>query len=396
MKEQRIKESYYRKDIDPTLDNLTQIVKITENYEKHGAQRLLYALQMNHIDGNEIEDLSQYLLDAGEKMEKELKRVKKYEEKFNQEYTTDHNGYYNAVAEMLRKIRSHIAPLKTVLKKTCPRRHPNRNVCQRYNIAGKSIYNESMLGITYYHKDVFGIYNYPDEVKGLHTALKKFFKAENECFKRCIDIINEEKKIKNNPQLAFCILDKCRRRGYEKLKNMVILTNNDTLEMLKCINPLYIQYKRYASEESFASAEFHEHNTADMDHFCLIELMEKDCEFSNEEYALFGKSPDTIRKIRTAIVMFDDLLPESFKKQQIGEYQYMFCQWAAANGNIKRVNEYLTRHYHGKYKLTKYNGVNKHSRTYDKNSPKTTDFLSRINFKLNSEPYSNQKKMVAK
>lgn len=393
---EEIKFSYYSKYICPTMDNLKLIIKIFENFGEHGAQQLMYALHMNHIDREEVENLSQYIVDVREKMEKELIRVKKYKDTYNHEYATDYNGYYNAVANMLGKMRSHIAPLKKVLKMTCPRRHPNRLICLRHNIESKSIVNESMLGLTYYQEDVFDINNYPDEVKGLYTELKKFFKAEYECFKICNEILNEEKRIKDDPDFALHILNKNRIKIYKKIKNMTMLVTGDTLDMLKCVNPLYLQRQKYETDRSFAPSEFHKHNTAEMDHFCTIEFLEKDSEFSNEEYVLFGKAPDKIRNVKKVIANFDDLLPEGFSTRQMGEYQYMFCQWAVGNNNIKGSNAYLTKHYNGKYKLRGYGAVNKHARNYDKNSSKTAEFISRINLMLNTEPQNNQEKMMAK
>ena len=108
IKVQEIQKSYYYKDFDPTLDNLNKVMKIIENYGDNGAQQLMYALQMNNIDIDEIDRLSIYIVDARERLEKELKRVKQFEKTFNQEFATDHNGYYNAVAELLRKRKFNI------------------------------------------------------------------------------------------------------------------------------------------------------------------------------------------------------------------------------------------------------------------------------------------------
>ena len=44
------------------------------------------------------------------------------------------------------------------------------------------------------------------------------------------------------------------------------------LNTLKEITPAYQRLKNYATDEAFAQEEFHKHNVADMDHFCLIEL----------------------------------------------------------------------------------------------------------------------------
>ena len=393
LKFQEIQKSYYYKDFDPTLDNLNKVMKIIENYGDHGAQQLMYALQMNNIDIDEIDRLSIYIVDARERLEKELKRVKQFEKTFNQEFATDHNGYYNAVAELLRKMRSHMSVLKMVLSKTCPRKHPNKNVCHKYNIPSKSIYDKSMLAFTDYQEDAFGLPSYPDEVNGLHTELLKLFNAENECFIICHNIIEEEEEIRKDPHWAKCLLDKYRKKAYKRLRSSIMLVSKEAIETLKTITPSYLSYQQASSEENFAANDFHEHNVIDMDHFCLIELMEKDNEFTDEEYALFGKAPETIRKVKKAIACFDDCLPDDFTKKKLGEYQYMFCKWAMPN-NIKGMNEYLMKHYTGKYQLRKYGGVNKHSSKYDKNSPEVTGFYSRIDAHCNPQSQISTIEMV--
>ena len=91
--------------------------------------------------------------------------------------------------------------------------------------------------------------------------------------------------------------------------------------------------------------------------------------------------------------VFDDCLPDDFKKSQLGEYQYMFCKWAMPN-NIKGMNNYLIKHYSGKYKLTKYGGVSKHSSKYNKNAPEVTVFYSRIDAHLNPQSQISTIEMV--
>ena len=250
-----------------------------------------------------------------------------------------------------------------------------------------------MLAFTDYQEDAFGLPSYPDEVNGLHTELLKLFNAENECFTICHNIIEEEEEIRKDPHWAKCLLDKYRNKAYKRLRSSIMLVSKEAIETLKTITPSYLSYQQASSEENFAANDFHEHNVIDMDHFCLIELMEKDNEFTNEEYALFGKSPETIIKVKKAIACFDNCLPDDFKTSKLGEYQYMFCKWAMPN-NIKGMNEYLMKHYTGKYQLRKYGGVNKHSSKYDKNSPEVTGFYSRIDAHLNPQSQISTIEMV--
>lgn len=106
---EKCRKAYYHSDIEPTLDRLNQIKEIVSKFEKDGANRLTCALEMKHKDLDEIEQLSGFIAQACDKMEKELERLKKFEPSFNNQFATDHNNYYNSVSEVLRHIRSHLS-----------------------------------------------------------------------------------------------------------------------------------------------------------------------------------------------------------------------------------------------------------------------------------------------
>ena len=53
--QQKCLKAYYKTDIEPTLDRLLQVKDIVSNFELEGADRLLSALKMKHMDLEEIE-----------------------------------------------------------------------------------------------------------------------------------------------------------------------------------------------------------------------------------------------------------------------------------------------------------------------------------------------------
>lgn len=89
LNKEEIRKSYYYTDIEPTLDRLNTILNIAQNFESEGASRLMCALNMKHMDIQEVERLGVYIAQARDKMEKELVRVRKYEKDFNAEFATD-------------------------------------------------------------------------------------------------------------------------------------------------------------------------------------------------------------------------------------------------------------------------------------------------------------------
>lgn len=308
----------------------------------------------------------------------ELKRVRKYEDTFNGDFAADYPDYVNSVSTILKKIRSHMSPLKTILGSFCPRRRPRAaNERILYNVQDKSVFDISALGNGSYEPDLFDLSSYPPVVQGLFTELLRFFKAEEECMDICIGILEEERRLRNNPQECKFLLDDYRRDAYDRFKNLVTLFAEDTIAALRATNQVYIRRQEYATEETFAANEFHKHTHKDMDHYVLIESLSAADDITPEERALWGSNPKDVKKIRFAVDHFDELLPEDFKHTKMGLYEYIFCQWALP-GNIKGATEYFIKHYRGKYKTTRYAGVNKHCREYDKDSDNVKNFISRI------------------
>ncbi len=52
---EKCRKAYYHTDIEPALDRLHQVKEIVSNFEKEGADRLMSALKMKHMDLEEIE-----------------------------------------------------------------------------------------------------------------------------------------------------------------------------------------------------------------------------------------------------------------------------------------------------------------------------------------------------
>lgn len=381
MKEEQIlncKKAYYYTDIEPTLDRLNQVKEIVADFEAQGADRLMSALLMKHMDEKDIERFVEYIGQAREKMEKELGRLHKYENSFNQEFATNHNDYYNSVSTLLRKMRSHMSPLKNILKKFCPTKHPTAAQCATFDLPGKSVYENSLLSKGVCESNIFDLSTFPAVAQGLYQELKLFFKAEEECMEVCTGILEEEKAIRNNPSRSWASLDKYRRGAYERMAYQIILFNEDVLQNLKSITPSYCKRAEYATEEGFAQGEFHKHNRADMDHYFLIEALMGKNDITSKEIMLWGNNPKIVKKIRYVITHFDELLPADFKQKQMGMYEFYFCQWAL-HTNVKKAVEYFIDNYNGNHKVVKYAAVNKQGAKYDKNSECAKRFFSNIN-----------------
>jgi len=379
-------QAYYYTDIEPTLDNLNEIIRICETFMKEGGDRLMCAMNMRKWDLDEIERLSSYIVQSRQKMETELIRLKKLKEEFNDMFATDHNKYYNSAAKLLAHIKSHTSPLNTLLKRTCNHRHPNKRQCKNQNISPKSVRKASVLASDTYQKQIFNIDDptTPVQVKVFFNELQKFFKDEKECMEICVEILKEEEEIRKDPIRSKYALDKYRRKAFEKLRGQIMLISDEYISVLKEITPAYQRFKEFATEEAFAQEEFHEHNITDMDHFCLIELSvaKQKNKLENDELANWGDNPSCVNRIKYVIKNFDELLPDYFTHKMMGKFQYYFCKWALP-GNISNATKYFIKHYDGKWKVSKYGAVNSHGKDYHPNSDEVKNFHSSIQTLLN-------------
>lgn len=380
-KKEEIRQAYYYTDIEPTLENLQEIIRICEVFMNEGGDRLMCAMDMRKWDLDEIERLTEYIVLSRQKMETELIRLRKYQNSFNDMFATDHNDYYNSVAIMLRRIRSHTSPLNNLLKKTCSHKHPNNKTCKHYHIKPKSVRKESVLASGTYQKPIFSIDDptTPVQVTGLFRELNKFFADEKECMEICVKVLNEEAEIRRDPVKSKYVLDKYRRKAFEKLRGQIMLISDDMIDALKDITPAYQRFKVYATDEAFAQEEFHKHNITDMDHFCLIELAvaKQNNKLDNDELANWGDNPAWVKRIKYVIKHYDELLPKYFSHKMMGRFQYYFCKWALP-GNIRNATKYFIKHYNGKWKVSQYGAVNSHGKKYDKNSAEVIDFHAAI------------------
>lgn len=380
-KRDEIRQAYYYTDIEPTLENLHEIIGICETFTKEGGDRLMCAMGMRKWDIEEIERLTVYIVQSRQKMETELNRLRKYKDEFNDMFATDHNDYYNSVASLLRHIRSHTSPLKNLLKKTCNNKHPNKKTCQRYNIKPKSVRKESILAVKTYQRPLYSIDDptTPTQVSALFHELKVFFTDEKECMEICVNVLNEEEEIRKDPVKSKYVLDKYRRKAFEKLRGQIMLISDDMIDTLKEITPAYQCFKNSATDEAFAQKKFHKANVTEMDHFCLIELAvaKQKNQLENDELANWGNNPTCVKRIKYVIKHFDELLPSDFNHKMMGKFQYYFCKWALP-GNISNATKYFIKHYTGKWKVSKYAAVNSHSKEYDQHSAEVMDFHSAI------------------
>ena len=371
-------KDFYSYSMTETLpDYISDLFEVSDDFYEDLATRLSCNLNMKHIDTQEIEHIGEGITRAKEQMEKELGQLRKYEKNFNDEFANDHNEYFRSANESLERAESKLMPLKTLLIKFCDHKQSNIEEPEFSLNPNQSAIGNMELASENRQTGSFSITGYPIEVQRLFADMKDLFRAEAECKKICTDILVDEERIMKDQVQCKYLLDRCRQKTAEKLKSMIVLISDDIVDNLKSLNPTYQKLQEYASEEEFAQGEFHKHNTAIMDHFCLIELVEKDHGITKEEKENWGDDLTLIKMVRYVIKHFNELLPKNFRHKEMGYYQYLFCLWALPR-NIKRGTKYFINHYKGPHKVCKYAAVSKQSVKYLRDSKDSKDFKERL------------------
>lgn len=377
---QSIEDRYYCDDLDETRETLIALLRISKHFTDYGYDRLMAMLDLRKRSEEEIENLSKYLIEATAKMETEYLRATKYSVTYNEKYATDINGYYSKIHKVFTKVRSHMSPIRNLLKKGRPNKRPSQEDIKRFDISKKELIGSSVMGEASFEYQMFPIEEQPKIVQNLYEIYSRFIDAEGKCMELCIEMLDREEAIGNSEVESNALLEKDRKKWLHQLKDDVLLLNDDIISQLKAINPVYQERQKYASEKAFAPKGFHKFNTVSVRHYFLIDAYEcLKSKYEMCELAIWGKQHDVIDKVRKVVSEFDNLLPEYFKKSMMGQYIYFFCHWAS-NGEVKEVYNYFAHHYQGKYKIVGYAAVNNHCKTFNGNSVEYKRFINGINY----------------
>lgn len=376
-----IQKSYHQNDLDKTFETLVDVHKLTVNFKKEGEQRLLCMLDLRQRKPDEIIRLTNYLWNALAKMSIEFVRAKGYAEWYHQKYATDINGYYGLVIEMFKKLRSHLSPFKSLLKKGRYHNRPSEADCENFDIQQKTMIEGSVMGSAPFQLSAFPIEEQPFEVQKLIEVYSEYYTALGDGISLCLEMLDLDEKRHKDVNTTYYMLETERNETWDILRKDHVLYNPSAIERLKAENPAYQDRMKYASEKDFAPHGYHRYNKTVMRHYYQIIYFETmNSEYEPLERITWGDDYETIKNVRLVVQNFDNLLPDCFEKSDLGLYLFYFCKWACGN-NIKKAHEYFTSHYNGRYKneLPKYPAVSHHNKNFNENNIKHKDFLNSIN-----------------
>lgn len=379
--ERTAKKSYYSTNIEISLDWIQQVHNMLDVFEKDGEERIKYVLDLKCRNNKQIQSWNRVLRDANQKMQNESERIKELGEPYVKKWATECKGHFSAALAVLTNCRSHMSALKSILKRSCPSKHPTSREQIIHNIPSRSVFNESPLVGGPYQGSLYAFTSdyYQDIEIEFCELVKRFFDLQLDCIEYCQEIIEQEKEQMQDGQGCLHLLKMDVRDCIERMNNCVYLVTSEMIATLKNVNPIYQERQKYATLEDFAKAGYHKYNTNACVHYALIDHYDNFHEkgITMEDRSLFGDNPDEIRNIYYVVEHFDEILPPDLRQTQFGDYIYCFCKWAL-NSNISKAFKFFEKNYKGKFKLIGYKAVSCRSADSAKNKKVLPDLNSAI------------------
>ena len=271
-----------------------------------------------------------------------------------------------------------------VLKQCCPKNLPNKHDMEVYNIKDRPVQEVSPLaGGTYtgYFYDVKE--TFPMEVEELTNEIQKCYELYEKCLHICKDIIEDEEKIKQSPEMAGALFEAYKSAAYSRFKNTYQLLSDDVFVILMETCQAYIDFMRAKSNEDFVCKGVHKYNTKDADNLIMILCRNGVKRTTESNKKLWGDRPELAEEMRYIIQHFDDLLPVNMIQTEFAFYQYALAKWADVP--VIGFVEFFNQEYTGKWKASKKSNVNKQNKKYNRKSDNVKDFEFAIKNLLNSK-----------
>lgn len=338
--------------------------KLDEKFKPVADDRYLYSLQQKRWTIEDIHTFNARLQISYDYTLKEYERIQELRKTYNQEYPTDRKKYLSTAIELMAKMRSTLSAYRKIADGFQPRKKRGSKVKEGATACDRTpLYNGA------YSQDAFGWEVYPDKVvKDLLKNLNDYLELAGKCLNLCLEVIDEEKAIRANPEWAYALyqnsfdrsVSNCRlmieymKQKDEDIDNDIVKAMEDAEDVKQLIAELY-----------------HAFSHDDFNFFCACKTISdgRKAGLTPEESTLFGKdSIDKVIRIRTLfnhilelIAQHDDAI--GWKGMLDGEFVMHLLFWCGWNGtkNDDLLN-YITKRCEGKVKVVKMGAVMREKR----------------------------------
>lgn len=372
---------YSTKFNDPT-QGIETILSVINKFDK---DRFLYALKYKHYNQPKLELMTQQVVEYRNKLEKEHERLMEFAKTFNKLFVTDNNQCFDTALKVLRKLRSGVKEVKRIYMNFCPRWNSKRipykvNVNKHYSAFDYSYFSLDTFELTF-----FELEDYPPYVQGLYNELCKFFFQLNLSLHLCIQVLNDEEKIRQDKGYCNFLFGEYKEKVLEEIMNIVMLIPLDSDCFQEEYNPAIASLKKFSSTEAWAPHGFHNFTKDEVKYLIIKEVQEEEKRgiLTKQEILLFGNNPDKVKEINNIILHFDDLMPDDYSRKKLDALTIaMFMKWCGVTNErnfLAYFNEKYVNNSNRLYGVVTIGAVNNAKKKLLHNDKAYNDFLERMN-----------------
>lgn len=326
--------------------------------------RFLYSLQQKKRDLDGLLTFNKRLVLSYDYTLQEYNRLQELRKTYNQEYPTEHKKYFSTAVKLMSKMRSTLSAFKKIVDEF----HPKKKRGAKYK-EGFTAYERTPLYNGPYSQDLFGWEVYPERsVKDLFNNLNDYLKLAKSCLKLCLEVIDEEKAIRNDPERAYELYKDSFNRSVSGNRRLIddMIKNNVYLD-----NDIVKVMEEAKDVKALIANLYHEFNHSDWNHFCACKTISdgRKVGLTKEESLLFGKdNTETVIRIRT---LLDHILELAEQRDDVigwegmldGCFVMRLLFWCGWNGSKNEaLLNYITKRCEGKVNVVKMGAVMRHKR----------------------------------
>ena len=332
---------------------------LDEKFKPVADDRFLYCIQQKKWTIENIHNFNAKIKISYDYTSKEYDRINLLKCSYNLKYPSDHKKYFSTAVELMSKIRCTLSAYKKIVKGF---RHKSKRG-RKHNIDLANT-NSTALFCGPYSENLFKWDPYTDNsVKEMSENLNNYLELAKNCLDECINIIDEEKAIRANPELAFVL--------YENSFNQSVKNNMKLIEILDGQNVIVEHDIVKAMEKAedvklLIASLFHEINTPDFNYFCACKTISDGRKegMTDEESLLFGKAnAKKVIRIRLLLEHILELIEQrddaiGWNGMLCGKFVMHLLYWCGWDGSKKNTMlKYITKGCQGKVKVVKMGAV---------------------------------------
>ena len=351
----------YSSHIDASEETLRML---DEKFTPVQDDRFLYSLQQKKRDLEGLLTFNARLQLSYDYTLQEYNRLQELRKTYNQEYPTEHKKYFSTAVKLMSKMRSTLSAYKKIVDEF----HPKKKRGAKYK-EGVTAYERTPLYNGPYSQDLFGWEVYPERsVKDLFNNLNDYLKLAKSCLKLCLEVIDEEKAIRNDPERAYDLYKDSFNRSVTGNRRLIedMIKNNVYLD-----NDIVKVMEEAEDVKALIASLYHEFNHSDWNHFCACKTISdgRKVGLTEEESLLFGKdNTETVIRIRT---LLDHILELAEQRDDVigwegmldGCFVMRLLFWCGWNGSKNEaLLNYITKRCEGKVNVVKMGAVMRHKR----------------------------------